>query len=94
MEQINVLSTIAAIHLFQTEAKGVIISGGYGGKSLKIAELLDLKTFKRCQLPELATNRHGHTQVGNRTIGHVHTWLHTKVGLQQVSNTQGLRLLN
>ena len=64
VEQINVLSTIAAIHLFQTEAKGVIISGGYGGKSLKIAELLDLKTFKRCQLPELETNRYFHTQVG------------------------------
>ena len=74
MEQLLVLSTIAAILLFQTEQKGVVISGGYyGGKDS--AELLNLKTFRRCQLPELATKRYYHTQVGNRTIGHVHGYI-------------------
>ena len=76
MEQIFILSTIAAILLFQTEEKGVIISGGYDGyEPLKSTELLNRKTFKRCQLPKLATKRYRHTQVGNRTIGHVQGYI-------------------
>ena len=44
------------------------LSGGYTyGKSLNSTEVLNPKTFKRCLLPELPTNRFFHTQVGNRT---------------------------
>ena len=75
MEQILILSTIAAILLFQPEEKGAIISGGYGGNSLQSTELLNLKTFKRCQLPELSTYRYYHTQVGHRTIGRVQGYI-------------------